>query len=446
MAVSYDDIFGFVGGWIKSANEAMANYTTLDTNQTDLTTSNTFAVAPYDVHEITVKSTIDNLRQSVSAYASTVAQQCQQIMSNREGVIEELSLGNSPSWNVIANALMNAMVDDSESCAASVVTVGAITRTVVNATAGYGYADKGLDGVTSPISNGIAYDHYLNTDSQLAAASDDLIITCIQDSDSLGGTAGNEQWQIKGQPTPGSTFGWLSEGSGTGPTFTTIATSNSLFTNGDFETWSGTDVLSNWTYDTGAATTNWVQESSVVYRGTYSLKVLGSGAIATLTTSQAAPTSLQVKKRYAVGCWIRGHAGTSAGALTISFTGTGYTAGSTEKITLNTAALQTASWVHYKFFVNIPANIPSDFKIAISFTSSFNGTCYIDDLAIGTPTYHGGVCYVVFQGAGKFLKDDTFVLTVSNDDAGAFNKFFRKAFRLQVPTSGAPTQANSLTT
>lgn len=449
MAVSYTNLFGFLGRYIKATNNALAVYTTLTTDETALTSGNAFGDGTnYDIHTYQVHGVIDGARSGLSGYCNSIANQVQQILSNREDILVELGLGTNPSFQTIMNSLMNSMVTNSESVATSTVTVGSITQTVVNATAGFCYCDKGLDGVTPPIAGGLAYDHYVGTDSQLAAASDDITILCTQDSDSLGGSPGSEQWQIIGQPQNNSAFGWLSEGSGLGPSMTTIGRRNTLFTNGDFETWSGTNTLSSWTYATGAAGTNYFQESGAanIQTGTYSLKVVGTGAVATLTVNQAAPTSLQVKKRYVVGCWIKGNAGTSAGALTISFTGTGYTASSTEKITLNTTALQTTTWVHYKFFITIPANIPSDFKIAISFTSSFNGTCYIDDLHMSTPTYHGGVCYCVFEGAGKFLKNDKHTLTVTNNDSGAFNKYARKQLKLQFPSSGSPTQANSLTT
>lgn len=449
MAVNYNNLFGFMGKWIKAHNDAVALYTTLTTDEAALTSGNSFGDGTnYDIHVYSVHGVIDGLRSGISAFCNNISNQVQQILSNREDIIVQLGLGTNPSFYTITNALMNAMVSGSESVATSTVTVGSITRTVVNSTAGYAYCDKGLDGVTPPILGGYAYDHYVGTDSQLAVSTDNITITCIQDADSLGGTPGTEQWEIRGLPANNDAFGWLSEGSGLGPTITTIGRRNTLFTNGDFETWSGTNVLRSWTYATGAATTNYVQESGAanIQTGSYSLKVVGTGAVATLTLTQAAPTSLQVKKRYVVGCWIKGSAGTSAGGLTISFTGTGYTASSSEKITLNTTALQSTSWTHYKFYITVPANIPSDFKIAISFTSSFNGTCYLDDIHLGIPTYHGGVNYCVFEGAGKFLKGDKHTLTVSNDDSGAFNKYARKRLKLQFPSSGSPTQANSLTT
>lgn len=447
MAVDYEDLFGFIGKWIKPVNNAVSYYSTITTDETALTSGNAYGDGTdYDVHTYQVKPVMDALRSSISSFCSSAASQVEQILKNREGVIKQLGLGNNTNFLDIVNALFNDMVANSESTAASAVTIGAITRTVTNAAAGYAYADKGLDGVTPPIANGPSLDFYLGVDSQLAAASDNITITCIQDSDSLSGSPGSEQWRIEGEPSSNAAFGWLSEGSGTGPTFTTLSRRNNLITNGDFETWTGTNVLGSWTYATGAATTNWVQETSTVYIGDSALKVLGTGAVPTLTINQAAPTSLQVKKRYVLGCWIKGDASTSAGSLVIKFTGTGYTEGSTEKIELNTTALQSTTWTHYKCFVNIPANIPSDFKIAISFTSSFNGTCYIDDLVLGVPTYHGGICYAVFEGQDKFINGDTFTLSVTNDDAGAFNKFFRKAFRFQCPTSSTPTRDNSLTT
>ena len=138
----------------------------------------------------------------------------------------------------------------------------------------------------------------------------------------------------------------------------------------------------------------------------------------------------------------------SAGTLTVQFEGTGYTAGATEKVVILPGALAT-SWTLASFFVNLPGNIPSDFKLVVKWTGTpdNNKNLYLDDMALGPVTYGGGLGVVVVRGATPFERDDVFTFTVANTE-GVVQKAFRQVFGVQLPSdaSAGETIADSVAT
>ena len=94
----------------------------------------------------------------------------------------------------------------------------------------------------------------------------------------------------------------------------------------------------------------------------------------------------------------------------------------------------------------MPTEIPSDFKLVINMTNTLTSakTVSIDALNFGPVEYHGGINAVVISGAGKFRKDDNFTFSVTNNDSGVFQTFFRKGIGIQLPSAGSPSIADSL--
>ena len=188
------------------------------------------------------------------------------------------------------------------------------------------------------------------------------------------------------------------------------------------------------------------------HRGDGYLRLRGTTNHTTIKISQdVVATELQTLRRYCLTAWLKKTGGIGSGDLTIQFEGTGYTASSSEKIYLNTAALDALSLTTYSlehFYINIPRNLPADFELVIKSegTLDIGVDVFIDDIAFGPVTYHGGVHAVIVAGTDDWLKDDYYTFTVANNDAGVFQTFFRKWYRVQMPTSGAPTVADSLAT
>jgi len=167
-----------------------------------------------------------------------------------------------------------------------------------------------------------------------------------------------------------------------------------------------------------------------------------------LQISQAV-SGLVPGKRYCVACWVKGDATIASGALTIQMEGTGYVAGTVEKISMDDTALaaQTSYGLEY-FYFNAPWEIPSDFELVLKITGTLTDSAivYVDGLALGPVVYHGGVGLAVIAGDEAFLQGDQFSFALSNDGAGTFQEYFRKAHKYQLPSdlSGTETIADSL--
>ena len=94
----------------------------------------------------------------------------------------------------------------------------------------------------------------------------------------------------------------------------------------------------------------------------------------------------------------------------------------------------------------MPTDIPSDLKLVVKVTGTDTATArvLIDNIAFGPVTYFGGTHVVLSSGTDKWLVGDKVTWTVANNNAGVIQTFFRKAFRLQLPSSASPTIADSL--
>jgi hypothetical protein len=100
------------------------------------------------------------------------------------------------------------------------------------------------------------------------------------------------------------------------------------------------------------------------------------------------------------------------------------------------------------FFIVTPAVIPSDWALVIqnNGTPGASSNVYIDSVSVVEAVYHGGVAAAVVPGSSRFCVGDRFTVAISNDDAGVFQKFFRQNYKVQLPSSATPTNADSMAT
>ena len=449
MALSYTNLFGIVGEHVERVNEFRSIYTTLDTGESE--TEADYTTAARNDLLAAIPPAFLNFKTQVLSWISSVNSLATVALTDRNLVLKELPVGGSTDIQTILRALHSQMIVDVQTINASLVTIGAVTKVTANANAGTALTSKVLDGYNPPMSGASANVVYAGLNSELSY-NDTVTLKCISDSEAgNGGTAvGSEVFQWVGLPVPTyGQFGWESTGSGTRGSIV-VLNSFGYFANQDFETFTS-NAPGSWTIDSGTAGTHIFQESSSHYRGSSALKFTGDGATATIKISQnpASGQRFQPRQRYALACHVKGEAGTAAGTLTIQFEGTGYTASSSEKIEMNAAALaaQTA-WDRENFFINMPAEVPDDMEIVIKVTGTLTTakSVWIDNLAFGPATYENGVNVVIHAGSAKFLAGDTLTFSITNNDAGVFQTWFRKAFLVQLASSGAPTISDSLAT
>lgn len=438
MALSYSTLFTDLGLIIKKLNtyQTMAGTTfpadrdALDTELANFLVCTNRLKPLYDAGQRALVS----LRQGLSGI-NTIR------LQDQTTVLNELSL-ISPEINGVLRALYRRMTLDSESVDASVVTVGSVSYAAANVGNGAVYVSKVLDGVSSPGSGMPPNQLYAGVDSELSVPSETITLECIADSEVDHTTEGSERWSVQGgQAYP--KLSWETEGSGQGPGITTFNASQ-IVANKDFETWSS-NTPGSWTLTTGSAGVT--KESTTIYRGTYALKFAGNAALL-LDMSQAInPARLTARKQYCLSIAVKASSVPAAGNLVIKFTGTGYTASSSEKIDIAAGSLPT-SWTLYKFFINLPAVLPANWALSITCTGPLsNGVnIFLDSISFAPVIWHGGVGIAVVGGSTNWLRGDRATFTLANNQAGVFQDWFRRwyGFQLRSDNAGGETISDTL--
>lgn len=388
---------------------------------------------------------VTGIQNALSGVRSQLAQTCDLRLQDFETVVQILNI-SSTSPALVLYAMINAMIADSATINGSTVTLGSVTAASGNVGNGTVLVSSTLDGYSPVASSVNAHPAYAGLASQFSISETETI-KVTGDSYASGRAAGQESLVVNGWPSIGSAWVYGTEGSGTGPTFSTLQ-AGTILSNMTFESFTTTNTPDNWTILTGTVTTNIARESSVIYRGTYALKFIGTGAAASISVGQSiAAANLNPLRRYCCSFRYRASAaeGIAGKTFTVQMTGTGYTAGATEKVTMDGTALPT-SYTLGSFFVNMPSVIPSDMKMVISFTGTPTVTLYIDDFGFAPVTWHNGLGFAVVAGSTNFVNGDSFTVSVDNDKAGTFQEFFRKNYKVQLPskTDGTETISDDL--
>ncbi|MBL8824910.1 MAG: hypothetical protein JNJ77_20150 [Planctomycetia bacterium] len=428
MALNYTNLFTDIGAIIAEINsyQTMAG-TTLpgdrDTLEADL--------AGFLVCTSRLKPLYDAMQKHFISLRQGLAQIATLRLQDKETVLDELSLISNDTTGLL-RALYRQMGLDSESVDRSTVTLGSATYAGANNGNGKVFTSKVLDGYSSPGNGMPACQHYNGADSELCVPSETITMVCTADSEMDGRQEGSESWTIQGGPSFPK-LGWQDEGSGSG-TFSTFNNQGSLVNNKDFETWS-TNTPTGWTLTTGAAGVT--KESTTIFRGTYALKFAGNASLLLDLNQAVSPSRLKARQRYMLSLAVKASGVPAAGNLVVKFTGTGYTAASSEKIDIAAGSMPT-SWTLYNCFINLPSVLPSDWKLSITVTGPLsNGTnLFLDSICFAPVRWHGGFNFGLVSGSSPWLRGDRITFTVANDAAGTFQEFFRRWFGFQLVSAG----------
>lgn len=386
-----------------------------------------------------------SLQSQVVSKRQTLASYMDSTYLDPVTVLSQLGVVDASIQSVMAALILQALID-SKTVNRSTVTIGTSTAQAGNVGNGTVLTTKVLDGITPPLLGAMANIHYAGLNSELSVPSDTLAMTCINAQ-----TEGAEQWSWSGNQKV-QPWDYLTEGSGQGPTVTT-ANGARIIVDGDFEQWTSTNTPTNWTITGGAAGTTIFRESTNIHRGTYSMKFLGNGATATIGVNQSIGTNrMKGLRAYSVSCRMKASGTPAAGAILLQFTGTNYTAASTEKIAIAAASFPTAAFTAsgslQSFIIITPAFIPSDwaFKVEIGSTLSNAVAVYFDSLAIVELPYHGGMAAIPVAGSTRWQPGDRVTFTLANNQAGVLQEGFRRGYNIQMPSSGSPSLSDNLAT
>lgn len=441
-------VFYRLGRPVKAVNAHLVEaVTTLPAELSTIWTPHQAAGITYEAIITGLIATYDGFKSQVVALRQALAGYADRILLDRDTVLVPLGLLSGNTRDVLS-ALITQMGVDAQTVKRSTVTLGAITAVAGNTGNGTALLTKVLDGYNQPIQGALAHLKYNGLDSELAVPSETMILACTADSVRDGTQEGAERFTWTGG-IKNPDLDYRAEGSGQGPAITVVGASR-LVIDGGFESWGGTgnNTPSSWTIDSGTAGTHVFRESTNIYLGTYSAKLLGDGATATIGLGQALTVqSLKPRRRYNLSFRVLASGVPAVGTLTVKLTGTGYTATASELVVVAAASFPVA-WSLQNFWINLPSILPSDLRVVIQLTGPLsNGTAvYIDNLSVAEVVYHGGVGLVLVSGATRWIAGDVLTFTVANDAAGVFQEFMRKKYQVQLPSAGSPTISDGLAT
>ncbi|HMO86190.1 MAG TPA: hypothetical protein PKC18_14840 [Lacipirellulaceae bacterium] len=447
MAINYATLFQQIGKIVAKSNSlATLASTTLPADLQAIVATYGTAATAYSTAAAPIQG-IDQTYQGFSEQAAgwrrALTPYVERTLTNRDAVTSQLDGLTSTDPRSVLLAIIDDMLAASISVKANTVTVGSVTPGASNTGNGTALVDIRLDGFNSPITGSPSTIRYDGMASQLCVPSETMQLTCTSDSFGGSGLEGAETWSWAGRPRQ-EPFTWQSEGSGAGPSIQT-AHGESLVNNLGFDAFAG-NTPSGWTISNGTAGTHVFRETSSanLYRGASAMKFLGTGAQATISVSQSVPASRLVSRRRYLFTIRMKRDGGSSGDTTIKFVGTGYDAGGTEQVAVETGSIPT-SYALYHFYWTTPSIIPSNLALVISTTGTLaDGVgVYFDSGSFKPVEYHGGVNVNVVSGSTPWVVGDKLQWTVNNTTTGLFQDFFRKAFSVQLPSSESGTLDDS---
>ena len=275
-------------------------------------------------------------------------------------------------------------------------------------------------------------------------------IRCVGDKDA-GGTAGQETFEIIGQPERAGVEVYASEAGAGGGVTMNVAGDGGILTNGNFETLS-TDCPASWTIENTAGIIEGVhvlQSTDTVLRTTSNaLQFVGScsgnqihGVYQTITPTPGIYTmgvwmlgsTLSVGTDIRVGLWNVDTCGWYANTLTATAT-----------IDVTQGSLTNTDWTLHTKTVELTNPLPGTMYFKLK-TTGLGGAEYLAngekvtfaEAVLTPPADYNGLLLTVLRGSSNPIVGDQWIMDVSNDHAGIYQTFFTRVFGRQLPSATA---------
>jgi hypothetical protein len=299
-------------------------------------------------------------------------------------------------------------------------------------------------------------------------------VRCFFDSQTSGATSGQETFAYLGPVSAQSVWSpdypinsglttFLSAIDATVDGTAGTASGN-ILVNGAFENFTA-NLPDNWTAVTGVAGTDFQKSTATVYSGAASLQYIGGATLTNLAqTLTTLSGTLLPSTSYAVNFWTKVSAVPAAGVLTVELVDGNNAVINDDQGVANsfTVALTglTTSFAAKNGVFRMPKLVPSTVKIRLRLSTalSVGSNLFIDRMSMGSGTqaYPGGPGLWVFSGNTKFVVNDFFTLTTTNDYGGATNlSTFQwlldrllgtRQLGILFPSNGAPSISDTLIT
>lgn len=448
MSINYSQLFQTIGTFLSPLNRLRkvakggtdASYGTPNPDLPSRLSTIQSTVGGFGYYDI-----LANVPAAMAGVQDQVAGQCkvfqgliESALSNKTVVLNNLFLGTNPTVPQIVAALFADMVAYSQTVLKNTITIGSVGTGGLVIGNGKLFTTATLDGYNPPWNGGVSIPGYAGLTSEMAPVSDTVQILCVNDSYTGGVAVGAEKFKWTGAPLPGNPYDWRGGGSGAGPTFP-LLNSYSTVLNKDFETFTVTNTPDNWTMLSGILPgTHVFKDTSTLYRGAAAMKLVGDGVKTNVGVKQAvsvAQLGLKPNQSVALSVAIKSDT-TFSGPVTFSatFAGTGW-AGIT--LTKNLVGIGS-SWTLLGGDAVLPAVIPSDLTLTLQVIEvagmESGKRVWVDSVALGPTTYHGGIGVYAVAGSLPYAKGDQFQFTLANDLAGVFQGQFVRAYQMQLPS------------
>lgn len=442
MAIDYTELFTDIGVVVAQVNHVESELGDWDTRESDIQAI--YETSGQQVAMSTLISQVDQIQTALAGMRDSLSSICDARLQDYDTVISQLNIPTN-DVQVVLSSLIVDMNTTAQKINANVVSIGSVTAASANTGNGTILLSKILDGVSAPVLGALPQAAYAGLNSQFGDT-DTLTFVCKADSYSDGQTSGSEIFNWYGTQGLSSKWAEGTPGAGQGPDVSTT-NSGTIIVNGDMELFSVTDTPDGWVIASGIATTNVLRTSTGanVYSGTYSVALKGDGATSAVTITQDInATSITPLKLYCVTFRYKASATDTGKTFTAILTGTGYTAGTSEKLVVAGASLPT-SWTLGYFWVLIPANPPSDMKLSFSFsgTPTLSRQIFIDSVGFNAPAWHNGVAAVAVPGSTPFVRGDRFTVTTTNSYESLAQNFFSRQYLVNLPSTTAADETIS---
>lgn len=520
MALDYESLFQDLGAFIRAVDELKNTGTYWlgfpDHSQDPLTTPQAYEDPTPNLKDLLtninqtlndnntdhildgVNNLFSSIADAMSGYAAQVSDKCDERLTDRTSVLNELLSTNSSSTAEVNQELIRQMGAIPQNVAASVVTLmnefqttwdndgtgnplnpGAAPYDVQPSKSGLetGLAMRGtgelhltdlLDGFSPPATGFAPHLNYVGKLTELVVPDDKVALTCIADVDSNATPEGQEIFQVEGQLPLEGNFDWKTEGSGE---VVEVSTDNAaeIMANRDWEAWNADATASSWTATTGIPGVDFAPDYDLnnVFRGNASLKILGAGP--TVVLEQTAFLNLLNPVRAYRLSFAYKATGAHQAVIKLElyspsnpnlFTGdiTHPDGNIPQRLIVDLAVPPTAeveNWPngdqtgtpYYPIpttMLYTPSNMPDDLVFRLSVTNIAGGDeIWIDSMTFAPVNYVGGVGYNILAGATSYTLSDRYKVRNTSIE-GLYQRFFRRKYNVQLEsTTGTPTISES---
>lgn len=427
MAINYTNLFGDIVSVISAIEEIEAMMVTIEARRSSMIT--TFQASGVTNLINNVNQAFDALIQRMEQNISDLITLADSRLKDRETVVEELPAMTAITTDSVITNLIADMITNSQTVKKSSITVTANPPVTENTDVGTLIVTKKLPG---NIRSGLAFREnrfMAGVESELTL-SDEIRIKCTSDSQT-DSAEGRESFVATGTlPEQQSPFA-ANQGGNKGTQTINVSDNNTLITNffEDFD--STTGIPEGWT-TTGVSGTDFEESTSEFLFGASSLALKADQDINSIDydiTNLVVPGQVMCLYLYIK----RQNSGVS-GSVSVGHVFNG--------VTTNSFFAMSATYDDFSLetiIFDVPKNIGDEAKISILNSSGTGGDIYLDGGGLIQMEQYAGLGLGIIRGEDKFLIDDTFSLTVTNNDAGKIQRFFTRAFGYQLPSDTVGT-------